>query len=131
MARKVSGRLVIAIVSDLLEETAIVVIVLWGLPRIGINIPIWGLILIMVAWCIYSVITYRKGSQALRSKPMIGLPDMLGTKGKVVSPLAPDGLVKIKGELWVAEAESGEVKPGTEVVVVAQNRLKLVVRQTD
>ena len=122
-----TGRLVMAIISTLLEETAIVVIVLWGLPKIDVHIPLPGLIALMVAWGAYSVMTYRMGSRALRRKPVIRLP-MVGYKGKVVSPLAPEGLVKIKGELWAATSASGEMEPGVEVIVVAQDSLKLVVR---
>ncbi len=124
------GRLILAIISTILEETAIVVIVLWGLPEIGVQIPLWGLIVLMVVWGAYSVITYRVGSRALSKKPLISLPDMVGSKGKVVSPLAPEGLVKIKGELWAAKSASGEVKPAGEVIVVGQDRLKLVVRES-
>jgi len=124
------GRLILAIISTLFEETAIAVIVLWGLPRLGINIPLWGLVVLMVAWLTYTVTTYRMGSRALRKKQIVGLPDMVGTKGKVVSPLAPEGLVRIKGELWVAKSASGEMEPGGEVIVVGQDRLKLVVRDS-
>jgi len=124
------GRLILAIFSTLLEETAIVVIVLWGLPQIGIQIPLWGLIALMVVWLAYSVFTYRVGSRALRMKQVVGLPDMIGTKGEVVSPLAPEGLVRIKGELWVAKSASGEMEPGGEVIVVRQDSLKLVVRES-
>ena len=131
MRGKVSGRLIMAIISTALEEAAIVVIVLWGLPRVEINIPLWGMILLMIAWGSYSVFSYRKGSQALRSKPVVGLPDMVGSKGEVVSPLVPDGLVKIRGELWVAWSASGEVNQGREVIVVAQDRLKLEVRESN
>ena len=123
-----SGRLVLAIISTLIEEAAIVAIVRWGLPRINIDIPLWGLIVLMAVWLTYSVTIYRKGSQALRQKQMVGLPDMTGTKGKVVSPLAPEGLVKIKGELWIASSASGEMESGGEIIVVEQDRLKLVVR---
>ncbi len=123
-----TGRLILAIISTLLEEAAIVVIVLWGLPKVGVQIPLWGLITLMVAWGAYSVTTYRMGSRALKKKPIISLPDMIGSRGEVVSPLAPEGLVKIKGELWVAKSASGEVKLGGEVIVVGQDRLKLVVR---
>ena len=122
------ARLIFAIVSTLLEETAIVVIVLWGLPKIGAQIPLWGLIVLMVVWGAYSVITYQAGSRALSRKPLLSLPDMVGSKGKVVSPLAPEGLVRIKGELWVAKSAGGEMPPGGEVIVVGQDRLKLVVR---
>ena len=135
MSKKISGRLIVAIVSTLMEEATLVVIVFWGLPWLGIHLPLWGsivlLIISMVAWGTYTVITYWMGSRALREKPVVGLPDMVGSKGEVVSPLAPDGLVKIRGELWVARSASGELDLGRDVIVVEQERLKLVVRESD
>ncbi len=121
-------RLILAIVSNLLEEATIVVIVLWGLPRLGIRLPLVVLIVLMVLWLAISVIIYQAGSRALKKKQLIGLTDMVGTQGKVVKPLAPEGMVKIKGELWLAKSASGEMKLGVEVLVVGQNGLKLVVR---
>ena len=125
-----TGRLVLGIISTVLEEAAIVVIVRWGLPEIGVDIPLWGLIILMVVWLAYSVVTYRIGSRALRRKPVVGLPDMVGSKAKVVSPLAPEGLVRIRGELWVAKSAGGEMELGREVIVVGQDSLKLVVRES-
>ena len=122
-----TARLIFAIVSNLLEEVALVVIVLWGLPELGIHIPLAGLIALMVAWGAISVIVYRTGSRALGKKAVIGLPAMVGAKGKVVSPLAPKGVVRIKGELWEATSSGTNVDVGEEVVVVGQNGLKLVV----
>ena len=123
------ARLVLAIVSTVLEEAALAAGVLWGLPRLGIHIPLWGLIILMSAWCAYTVITYRMGSRALRKKPIAGLLDMVGSEGKVVSPLVPEGLVRIKGELWMAKSASGRMDTGVEVTVVGQNGLKLIVRK--
>ena len=123
-----SGRLVLAIISTLLEETALAVIVLLGLPHLGIRIPLAGLIALMVVWGAFSVTTYRMGSRALRKKPVVGLPDMVGSKGKVASPLTPEGLVRIKGELWVATSARKRINTGEEVTVVGQDGLKLVVR---
>lgn len=135
MRRKISGRLIAAVISTTLEETAIAVIVLWGLAAAGADLPLWGtivlLVVVMLGWGTWSIWVYLKGSQALRREPLIGLPDMLGTEGQVVSPLAPQGLVKIRGELWVAESEGGEIEPGGDVTVVGQDRLKLIVRQSD
>ena len=122
-------RLILAIVNTLLEEAALVVIVLWGLPQVGVQIPLWGLIALMVAWGVYSIITYRLGSRALKKKTVAGLTNMVGSKGEVVSPLAPEGLVKIRGELWIAKSASGEIKAGEEVIVVRQDGLKLLVRE--
>ncbi len=126
-----SGRLIIAIVSTTLEEAALVAGVLWGLPKLGIHIPLWVLIIVMVAWGTYTIITYRMGSRALRRKPVHGLTAMLGSEGKVVSPLVPEGMVRIKGELWRAGSASGRLDTGEKVTVVGQDGLKLVVRKSN
>ncbi len=123
------GRLIIAIVSTVLEEAALAVGVLWGLPKLGIHIPLWVLIIVMLAWGAYTITTYRMGSRALRRKPLSGLTAMLGSEGKVVSPLVPEGMVRIKGELWRAKSASGRMDTGEEVTVVGQDRLKLIVRK--
>ena len=124
-----TARLILAIFSTLLEEAALVAIVLWGLPQLGIHIPLPGLIAIMVAWGAGSIIIYRMGSRALKRKPVVGLPTMIGGKAKVVSPLVPEGMVKMKGELWVAQSTEGTVDAGEVVIVVSQDALKLIVRK--
>ena len=131
MGKKITIRLVVAIVSTLLEEAALAVGVLWGLPKLGIQIPLAGLIAMMVAWATYTIITYRMGSRALRKKPIVGLLAMVGGKGKVVSPLTPVGFIKIKGELWEAISVGDRIDIGEEVTVVGQERLKLAVRRSN
>ena len=126
-----TARLILAILSTLLEEAALVVVVLWGLPQLGINIPVAGLIALMVAWGAFSIFTYQMGSRALRRKPLVGLPHMIGTKGEVVSPLAPQGMVIIRGELWDSTSDGGRVDIGEKVTVVGQDGLKLVVRRDE
>jgi len=122
-------RLIFAVISTLLEEVALVIIVRLGLPKIGINIPLPGLIALMVAWLAYTVVTYRMGSRALRRKPLDGLLNMVGGKGEVVGPLVPEGVVRIKGELWMAKSAGGEINLGEKVIVVGQERLQLIVRK--
>ena len=124
-----TGRLIIAIISTTLEEAAIAIVVLFGLPQMGITIPLAGLVALMAGWLTWSVIIYRIGSRALRRKPYDILPHMAGCKGKVVSSLTPEGLVKIKGELWMATSAGGVLSLGEKIVVVEQDGLKLVVRQ--
>ncbi|MDI6814570.1 MAG: NfeD family protein [Dehalococcoidales bacterium] len=123
------GRLIFAIFSTLFEEIALVVIVLWGLPQLGVQIPLVGLIALMAALVAYAIISYRLGGRALRGKPVVGT--MVGSKGKVVSPLAPEGLIKIKGELWEATSVGKSIDTGEEVTVVGQDGLKLAVREGD
>lgn len=122
-------RLIVAIISSILEETVIVIIVLWVLPLVDIHIPLPGLIAVMAAWIVTSVTIYRLGSRALRRKNIVGLPHMIGTKGKVVSSLNPEGMVRIRGELWTARSADGELESGREIIVIGQDSLKLVVQE--
>ena len=124
-----SVRLLLAIVSTVLEEAALAVIVLVGLPRLDIEVPLGGLIAVMVVWGGFSVFIYQMGSRALKKKPVAGLPGMLGSRGKAVSLLAPDGFVRIKGELWEAESDGGRIDTGEVVTVVGQDALKLIVHK--
>ena len=122
------GRLIIAIVSNIFEEAAIAVIVMMGLPELGINIPLPGLIVIMILWLVLSVFIYRAGTRALGLKPMSGFTDMVGGKGKAVNSLQPDGIVRINGELWDAASAGGrQIKSGEEVIVVGHEGLRLTV----
>ncbi len=124
-----SGRLIMAIVTTLLYELALIVVVLWGLPRLGIYIPIAGLVVLVLALGAVAIATYRKGSQALGKKAVVGLSSMIGSKAKVVSKIDPEGMVKVKGELWKAQSTGERIDVGEEVTVVGQKRLKLIVHR--
>ena len=124
------GRLILAIVTTILEEAAMVAAVVWGLPLLGVHIPIWILIVVMIGWAAYTIFTFRKGTRALRRKPVSGLLNMVGSKGEVVNPLVPEGVVRIGGELWAARSAGDRIKLGEEVVVVEQDRLKLTVHRS-
>jgi membrane-bound serine protease (ClpP class) len=124
-------RLIIAIVTTALEEAAIAVIVLWGLPKLGVSLPLAVLVVIMLAWLGFAVFTYRMGSRALQKKPEGGLSSMLGMRGEVVKRLDPEGMVRIKGELWKAKSAGRKIETGEVVTVVGQEGLELIVRKMD
>jgi membrane protein implicated in regulation of membrane protease activity len=123
-------RLVLAVLATLLEEAALVVLVLWGLPQLGINIPLPGLITLMTGLVVLAVFTFRLGTRALLKKPVGGLSTMIGSEARVVKSLAPEGMVRIKGELWEARSIYGEIGIGEAVSVVGQDGLKLIVRKS-
>jgi membrane-bound ClpP family serine protease len=125
----ISTRLIIAIITTALEEAAIAVVVLWLLPKIDVHLPLFALILIMLVWLGFAVFTYHMGSRALRKKPEGGLSDMVGMRGEVVKRLDPEGMVRIKGELWKAKSAGRKIETGTIVTVVGQKGLKLVVER--
>ena len=126
-----TGRLILAIVSTLLEEAALVAIFLVGLPQLGIELPLWVLIAVMVAWAALAAILYRTGSRALRRQPVVGLSAMVGSKGRVVSPLEPEGIIIIGGELWRAKSAGHKIDVGDEVIVKGQDGIKLIVAKSD
>jgi membrane-bound serine protease (ClpP class) len=117
----------LAILSTLLEEAALVVVALWGLPRVGIEIPLVGLILLMVVWVGFSIFTYQMGSRALRIKPVMDLPVNVGSKCKVIRRLEPEGIVGVKGEIWEAKSTHGNAEVGEKVFVLGNDGLKLIV----
>ena len=131
MKLEITARFIFAVISTTIEETAILLIGLLLLPRSGIQIPLFVLIAVMIFWAAYSVFTFRLGTRALESRLPLGLPHMVGCSGTVETVLAPEGLVRIRAELWVAKSTTGEIEPGTEIIVISQERLKLVVRVDD
>jgi membrane-bound ClpP family serine protease len=124
-----TARLILAIISTSVEEVAIVAIWRWLLPEFGIYLPVSVLVGVMVAWVAFSVSLFVFTTRTLKRQTVIGLPTMVGSKGKVASSLAPEGMVKIKGELWGATCEVGNINTGEAVEVVGEDGLKLVVRR--
>jgi membrane protein implicated in regulation of membrane protease activity len=114
----------LAITTSLLEQAALVSVVLWLLPRAAINIPIWGLILMMIALGTYNYINYRLGKKALTKKPIISLD--IGSRGLAATPISPTGYVRVNGELWRASSNSN-IDAGEEISVVGIEGLKLLV----
>jgi membrane-bound ClpP family serine protease len=122
-------RLILAVLSSLLDEVLILFILLWGLPKLGIELPIPFTIIIVVLFAVFAVTTFKLGTKALKMKPMAGLTDMTGVEGRVVKKLAPIGYVIIKGELWESRSLNEPIDIGIDVIVLSQRGLKLVVRK--
>ena len=114
----------LAITTSLLEQAALVAVVLWLLPRVAINIPIWGLILMMIALGTYNCINYRLGKKALTKKPIISLD--IGSRGRAATPVSPTGYVRVNGELWRASSNSN-IDAGEEISVVGIEGMELLV----
>jgi membrane-bound serine protease (ClpP class) len=125
--RLTRARLALAIFTTTLEEIAIYCICRWVLPEFDIRLPVAAVVGIMVAWGIFSVSLFVLTSNVLRKQIPTGLPSMVGTRGRVTSALSPEGMVRIKGELWVAKSKAGPIKVGEEIEVVEEDGLNLVV----
>jgi membrane-bound serine protease (ClpP class) len=65
-----------------------------------------------------------------RKKVQTGREEMIGEVGRVVQDLSPEGMVKIRGELWRAVSRTGEtIKVGEPVRVVDMKGLLLIVEK--
>ena len=112
-------------VTGLLKGMALLLVVLWLLPLWGVNIPIWGIILIVAAFLTYEIVTFRLGRRVLERKPVIWSEAIVGRCGKTTTPLTPDGYVQVNGELWHAFSSDTNINEGEDIVVVELDRLTL------
>ena len=69
--------------------------------------------------------------RALFVPPQVGPETLIGARGIVVTPLAPEGQVQLRSELWRAEtARPNEtLAPGTPVTVRDVQGLTLIVQR--
>jgi len=123
-------RLILAVISTALEEAAIWAVWRFLLPEFDINLHVGILIGVMIAWGVFSICTFLFTTRALRKQAMVGLPSMVGAKGKAAGNLNPEGMVKIRGELWSALSQDGNISAGEEIIVTGENGLKLLVRKS-
>ena len=94
-------------------------------PLWGIYIPIWGRILIVIAFLCYEIVTFRLGRRAFERKPVIWAEAIVGRCGKATTPLTPKGYVQVNGELWRALSSDMNIDEGDDIVVLELNRLTL------
>ena len=122
-------RLFVAVATTLLDDVLIFVLIWFGLPFLGIHLPLVVLITLSILWTLFAIIVYRAGTRALRRKPIKGLTDMTDMQGTALKDLSPAGMIKIKGEIWEAASTGEEIHAGEKVIVVSQAGLMLTVRR--
>ena len=92
----------------------------WKIPVIAVG----------AAWELGESVLWIRWSQRRRAE--VGVETLAGTTAEVVVPLAPEGQVKVKGELWRARTTGAEsVDVGREVRVLTLDGLTLVVEPVD
>lgn len=121
-------RLVLAIVSMAAEQVIIWALWRWVPPQFGVRLPVSVLIGVMVGWAVFGTWLFLFTTSILKKQVPAGSLSMVGVVGEAATRLAPEGMVKIKGELWKARSTGGEIASGEDIEVVGQERLKLLVR---
>jgi len=123
MSKRVNIKLIFTIVVSLADEAIILAIIILVLSQLGIEMPVWSIIILALIFLMITLVVYR----ALRKTPQLGFENMIGQSGLVVNPIAPKGTVRIRGELWQAVTNSKKIETGAEIIVLEQTGLKLTV----
>jgi membrane-bound ClpP family serine protease len=123
MVKKINFRLLGAILLSLIDEAIILIVVIIVLSQIGIDIPLWVIIITVLLFIAITFFIYR----SLRKNPQLGFENMLGLSGLAIENIGRKGTVRIDGELWAAKAKDENIKVGTQILVVEQTGLKLTV----
>jgi membrane-bound ClpP family serine protease len=123
MIIKINLRLIGAILLSLADEAIILVVVIIVLRQIGMDLPLWAIIFAVLIFIIITFLIYR----SLRKNPQLGFENMVGLSGLAIENIGRKGTVKIDGELWAAKAKDENIKVGTQILVIQQTGLKLIV----
>lgn len=91
------------------------------------GLPAWIVPAGLAAVVVKDLLMYRVTRDALGPPP----ERLIGARGRAVERLAPEGYVKIEGELWRAQTAGGEIAAGAEVVVRGTRGLTLRVEAAD
>jgi membrane protein implicated in regulation of membrane protease activity len=114
-----------AIVTAVLEQVGVAAVALWLLPRLGIQVPVWALLIVMLGLGVYSYAVTVLNKKALDKRPL-SLPD-IGSQGKVATLLSPTGYVRIGNELWQASSTGPTIGAKEEIIVTAIEGMTLLV----
>ena len=88
-------------------------------------------VLIVAALIVFAffVLVVTQGGVAMRRPHATGTESLVGTTGVVVSPLRPQGQVRLHGETWRARTEGGDLLKDGPVEVLRTEGLTLIVRR--
>ncbi len=86
------------------------------------------IIAVAAVTAIFFTFALYKAIQLRLTKPKTGGEEMLGLTGVAVENLEPEGQIRIRGEIWKAEARQ-KVKKGEKVKVVDRKGLVLIVEK--
>jgi membrane-bound serine protease (ClpP class) len=90
----------------------------------------WTVIIGAVAFtALFFIFAIGMGVKAQARKPTTGSEGLIGETGEATTDLAPEGTVRVHGELWHAIASEGSLARGDKVVVKAVEGLRVRVRK--
>ena len=111
------GYIIYSILTTVLQEAAVVAIVLWLLPLLEVHIPLWGMAILMAAVAAWGLIGYRLTRNIVNQESVTPSSAMIGSEGIAATPIEPEGVVRVRGELWKARTNHAAIAKNEEIVV--------------
>lgn len=94
--------------------------------RSRVEMPGWVGVTIIGVWVVKDLALYPLLRRAYEENPRSGAQLMVGLRGVVTTDLAPEGYIRVRGELWRARAGTEPLPKGTRVEVTGvRDRLTL------
>jgi membrane-bound ClpP family serine protease len=95
------------------------------------TVPVWATIGFFVLWIAKDLAVYPLVRHAYEKDSGTGSERMIGKKGVTQHRLAPEGYVKIDGELWKAQTGSSDqpIPQQRPVTVIGARGLVLIVQE--
>ena len=90
----------------------------------------WSLLVIALAAVLELCLWFFGIRYSRRRKAQVGVQTMIGMVGEAITALAPEGQVKVDGEIWQARSPDG-ARAGDTVRVTKVDGLMLEVEKTE
>lgn len=92
----------------------------------------WGVIFpTVIVTVLFFAVALTFGIKAQKRKVTTGLEGIVGEPGVTVTPLDPDGKIRVGGEYWKAKTLGDPIQEGEKVMVTGIDRLVLVVEREE
>ncbi|HMA81488.1 MAG TPA: NfeD family protein, partial [Candidatus Binatia bacterium] len=91
-------------------------------------IPAWLAIACVCGWVLKDLLLYRFVRRAYEPD-LTGVARLVGARGVAEGDLAPNGYIRVRGELWraVVSPADGVITSGAEVEIVSAERMEVFV----
>ena len=109
----------------LLDEAAVIVILILVLHFLGVQIPLSIMIVIGLLAGALVFIIHIAVIPSFHRKQVTGREGMIGLQGTVVEPLTPVGAIMVNGERWKAKSVDDNIEVGEDVEIVRVEGLTL------
>ena len=113
----------------LLDEAVVVLLVIVVLRHFEIGIPLPVTIVIALVAGTLVFIIHVAVIPSFHRRIVTGSEGMLGEQGRVVEPLTPVGVIRVKGEYWRAKSVDDNIEVDENVEIVGLEGLTLKVKR--